>query len=261
MSVAPTILALQWTLLRRRYGRGTHAWLGIGLLLLIFVGLATWYGVGVATVIVGLVHSGERVLAAFVLGLFYAGIWSLWVLTPILSWSSGPEALLDPETYQVYPVSRRTLFSLTLLSTAVQPMAWPLYAALLPPTVALLWLAPGVGRLGVPALVAGLGIVWSAAVSSTLVALTRTRKIREWVAIGGALLLAVVLMLPGVIGRLTGLGSLESWSKGLRLEDADASSALAGWVEGLGWTPAGLGARWALEEAPAWTAAPVLVLT
>lgn len=261
MSIAPTILSLQWTLLRRRYGRSTRAWLGIGLILLIFVGLATWYGVGVASLVYALVGAGERALAAFLLGLLYAGVWGLWVLTPILSWSSGPEALLDPETYQVYPVSRRTLFSLTLVATAVQPMAWPLYAALLPPTVVLLALGPDVARVVVPVLVAGLGVVWSAAVSSSLVALTRTRKIREWFAIGGALLLAFVFMLPNVIGRFTGLGSPAVWSKGLHLEGAETPAGLAGWIQGLGWTPAGLGARWALEDAPGWIAAPALLFT
>lgn len=259
MSAAPTILALQWTLLRRRYGGGPRAWLGLIAVLLIFVALAGWYGAGTAALVLGLVRSGERALAGLLLGFFYAGLWGLWVLTPILSWSSGPEALVDPEMYQVYPVERRTLFLLTLVAAAVQPMAWPLYAALLPPSVTLLALGPSAGRIAVPLLIVALGIAWSAAVSSALVALTRTRRIREWIAIAGALLLAFVFMLPNVIGRLTGLASLEAWLKALRLGDGEPG-AVAGWLRGLGWTPGGLGARWALGDAPGWLAAPALVL-
>lgn len=261
MSAAGTILSLQWTLLRRRYGGGVQTWLGLLLALVMFVGLAAGYGVGIAVAVYALAESGEVALAAFMLGLFYAGLLGLWVLTPLLSLQAGPEAFVDPEAYQLYPVPRRTLFLLTLVSAAVQPMAWPLYAALLPPTLVLLWAGAGPGRLLAPVLLTATGVAWSAAVSSGLVAMTRTRRIREWMAITGALLLAAAFMLPTLVGRFGGGADdlsdlLARWSE----PEPGSAQPVARWLAALRWTPAGLGARWVLQEAPGWAAAPALLL-
>lgn len=263
MSAALTILALQWTLLRRRFAQGAH-WIGLTLVLLLFVGLAAWYGVGIAVLVHGLAASGEVALASFLLGLFYTGLLGLWVLAPVLSWHAGPEAFVDPETYQPYPVGRPTLYGLSLVSAAVQPMAWPLYAALLPPTLLLLWATDGIGRWVVPPLLVVLGVAWSSAVSSSVIALTRARRIREWVAILGAVMLAFVFMMPNVVDRIAGgagagdpLEALARWVPA----EPEAASGITRWAGGLRWTPAGLAARWVFGDAAAWAAPALLAAT
>jgi hypothetical protein len=177
-----------------------------------------------------------------VLALFYAGLLGLWALAPVMSLAAGPEAWLDPEDYYLYPVPRRTLFALALFSTALHPLAWPLYVAAAASSVPWLGAAPTARAFAAPAALAAVGVAWSSAVASVLLALSRTRRLREWAVAAGSLAVAAIFLLPNFLTPLADRWrDLPDAAAALRAGGAGAWAAAA---RGLAWTPAGLAARW-----------------
>lgn len=242
LSLYRLILTNQWTLVRRRH-REAGLWIGIAFPALVFCLLLAWTGAGAARVAHTLAERGHAPLAAALMGLYYAALLGTWLLVPLLTVVAGSEALFDPERYLMYPVHRGTLFALTLLSSAAQPMAWALYAGVVATAVALTVARGGVASVIAPALVAMLGVAGSAAVSLGLAALGRTRRIGEWIGAVSGVLIGVIFLLPNLWLEIGDPDTVRGWAEkpptgspialALHVAARAPTGWAAGWIFGL----------------------------